>query len=413
MSQTSIRPLDAEALCAGYGTADRPAGNGPVVLQVVPSLVTGGVERGAVDIAAAVVEAGATAIVASEGGPMERELKRAGALHLTLPLASKNPFVMYRNVHRLVRLIRTYKVDILHARSRAPTWSARAAARRSGCHLVTTFHAPYNQRNFLKRRYNAIMLSGERVIAISDFIAEHIRQNYKVDPAKIEVIHRGVDLRSFDPERVSAERMIKLAGDWRLPDGVPFIMLPARLTRWKGHTLLLKALTHLRDLEFRCALVGSDQGRSAYRNELEGLIKRYELADRTFILDHCNDMPAAYMLADVVVSASSDPEGFGRVVSEAQALGRPVVASDHGGAREQVIPGRTAFLFPTGDAEALADALRAALALTSEQRERLSAEAVEHVRRHYSKDLMCARTLELYRQVLEGAAQQAPADASA
>jgi glycosyltransferase involved in cell wall biosynthesis len=384
-----------------------------VILQVVPSLVTGGVERGAVDIAAAVVEAGGTAIVASEGGPMERELKRAGALHLTLPLASKNPFVMYRNIDRLTRIIKSYKVDLVHARSRAPAWSARSAARRCGCHLVTTFHAPYNQRSYLKRRYNAIMLSGERVIAISDFIAEHIRDTYKVDPAKIQVIHRGVDLRSFDPEKVSAERMIKLATDWRVPDGIPFIILPGRLTRWKGHGLLLKALTYLKDLEFRCALVGSDQGRSAYRNELESLIQRYDLADRTFILDHCNDMPAAYMLADVVVSASSDPEGFGRVVSEAQALGRPVAASDHGGAREQVIADRTAFLFPSGDAEALADALRRALSLTSQEREMLSFEAVQHVRRHYSRELMCSRTIDLYRDVLEGGTPPEAGEAAA
>lgn len=380
----------------------RRASDVPVVLQVLPRLDTGGAERGAVDIAAAVVDCGGIAIVASEGGQLERELGRAGALHVALPMASKNPLVMRRNIARLCALIKEHKVNILHARSRAPAWSAAAAARRSGCHFVTTFHGTYSAGNIIKRRYNSIMLSGERVIAISEFIAKHIRQTYVVDPARLRVIPRGVDLSRFDPAKVSAERVIKLANAWRIPDDVPLVMLPGRLTRWKGQKLLLDSLPALLDLDFRCVLVGPDEGRVRYRAELEDTIKARGLAERVFIVDACDDMPAAYKLADVVVSASTDPEGFGRVIGEAQALGCPVVASDHGGAPEQVIRDRTAFLFPPGDRDGLAIALRRALTLTTEERETLAQEAVANVRENFSKERMCARTLGLYTELLRG-----------
>ncbi|HMA13537.1 MAG: glycosyltransferase family 4 protein [Bacteroidota bacterium] len=379
-------------------------GGGPVVLQVVPSLVTGGVERGTVEIAAAIVADGGTAIVVSEGGPMENDLRRAGALHLKMPAASKNPLVIYRNIARLEQIIEAYGVDIVHARSRAPAWSAKAACQRTGRHFITTFHAPYNFTNTLKKRYNQIMTEGERVIAISEFIAEHVRQNYSIDRSRLRVIRRGIDIARFDPDRVSAERMIQLSTRWRLPDGLPLILMPGRLTRWKGQTVLLEALARLEGLEYRCVLVGSDQGRAAYRRELEALIARHGLGGRVSIMDECGDMPAAYMLSDVVVSASTDPEGFGRTVGEAQAMGRPVVASDHGGAREQIIAERTGFLFPNGDAAALAAGLHKALTLAPEARARLHDEAIARVRSEFTKDLMCARTLGLYREVLRAGA---------
>ena len=378
--------------------------DGPVILQVVPSLVTGGAERGTIEIAQAIVADGGTAIVASEGGPMENDLKRAGALHLKLPAASKNPIVMYRNVARLERIIEAYNVDVVHVRSRAPAWSALYAARRTGRHFITTFHAPYNFSNALKKRYNQVMTEGERVIAISEFVAEHVRANYDVDPARLRVIRRGIDVARFDPDRVSAERMIQLSTRWRLPDGVPLILLPGRLSRWKGQALLLQALTQLKDLDYRCVFVGSDQGRTGYRRELESLIGSLGLESRASIMDECNDMPAAYMLSDVVVSASTDPEGFGRVIGEAQAMGRPVVASDHGGAREQLISEQTGFLFPSGDAEALAQGLRRALSLAPDLRARLHDQAIARVRSEFSKDQMCARTLALYREVLRAGA---------
>jgi glycosyltransferase involved in cell wall biosynthesis len=313
---------------------------------------------------------------------------------------------MARNIARLKKLILSENVDIVHARSRAPAWSAYYAAKATGRHFITTFHAPYNFSNGLKRRYNAIMTRGERVIAISEFIAGHIEQYYKVEPTRVRVVQRGVDLRHFDPDQVSAERVIKLATDWRLPDGVPLVLLPGRLTRWKGQSILLDALTELRDLDFCCVLVGSDQGRTSYRQELERQIMANGLAGKAFIFDNCSDMAAAYMLSDVVVSASTDPEGFGRVVSEGQAMGRPVVASDHGGAREQLIPGTTGFLFENGDPSSLASALRKALSLNSEERFKLSKLAITRVRTLFSKERMCNGTLGLYNELIRSDAHR-------
>src|SRR5574338_1338138 len=203
----------------GKLSAPAPARGRPVVMQVLPSLVTGGVERGTVDVAGAVVAAGGTAIVVSAGGPMVYELERVGAQHVALPVDSKNPMVMRRNVGRLAALIEAHDVDIVHARSRAPAWSALAAARRTGRPFVTTFHGTYGAGNMAKRRYNAVMTKGDRIIAISEFIADHIRTVYKVAPARIRVIHRGVDLALFDPEKVPPARLIQLAREWRLPDG--------------------------------------------------------------------------------------------------------------------------------------------------------------------------------------------------
>ena len=229
----------------------------PTVLQVLPSLVTGGVERGTIDIAAAIAEAGWNPLVASSGGPMVHELDRLKLRHIELPMASKNPLVMRENIERLMKVIAENKVDIVHARSRAPAWSASIAAKRTGVHFVTTFHGTYNLGWLgLKRLYNEVMTKGERVIAISDFIRSHIEQVYHLDPSVIRVVPRGIDLSRFDPNRVSPERIIQLAQKWRLVDGQRVIMLPARLTRWKGQEVLIEALAMLGRSEIRCILVG-------------------------------------------------------------------------------------------------------------------------------------------------------------
>ena len=337
----------------------------------------------------------------SNGGPMVRELERIGATHITLPVHSKKPWVMWRNVARLAQVIRDHNVDIVHARSRAPAWSAWAAARRTGRHFITTYHGTYNEGAMgLKRRYNAIMARGERVIAISDFIGEHVQRVHGVEDSRLRIIHRGVDLDKFDPVRVSPERIIQLARKWRLPDGYRVVMLPGRLTRWKGQGVLIEALSHLARRDVRCLLVGSDQGRAAYRQELLSRIQALGLQDVVHLVDECNDMPAAYMLTDVVVSASTDPEAFGRVVVEAQAMGRPVIVSDHGGARETILPGQTGWLVPPSDPVALAEAIEGTLALSEEQRYQIAKWAIDHVRQEFSRTQMCAKTLYVYGEVL-------------
>ena len=387
----------------------------PVVLQVLPSLDIGGggVERSAIDVAEALVLAGKPAIVASQGGRQVVELERRRAKHVELPLASKNPLVIRRNIARLRELIELEKVELVHARSRAPAWSARAAAREAGVPFVTTFHGTYNFGGGilgdLKKRYNAIMVSSDAVIANSQFIADHIARHYSVSDDKVHVIPRGIDTARFDAEGFNPNRMVELASKWRVPDGNAVVMLPGRLTRWKGQLLFVEALARLKarhgadDFRVTGLLVGSDQGREAYREELEEHIAEKGLGGDVQIVGHCEDMPAAYMLSDVVVSASTDPEAFGRIVAEAQAMGRPAVVADHGGAAEQVIHGETGWRFTPGNPQALADALETALGLNVEKRTALAEQAADHVRSNYSKAGMCAATLRIYAQLHEAA----------
>jgi glycosyltransferase involved in cell wall biosynthesis len=347
------------------------------------------------------VQAGGTALVASAGGPMVRELERLGARHLSLPLDRKTPWAIRGNRRKLMALIEEHQVDIVHARSRAPAWSALGAARLTGRRFVTTFHGTYNFRSPLKHKYNAIMTKGDRVIAISEFIARHIQDNYEIDPARLRVIPRGIDFQPFDPGRVRAHRLAALASAWRLPDGVPVVMLPGRLTRWKGHAVLIQAIHRLARHDVVCVLVGDDQGRDPYRRELENLASALDVSARLRIVGDCRDMPAAYMLADVVVSASTDPEAFGRVAVEASAMGRPVVATDHGGSRETVRPGETGWLVPPGDSAALAQAIDTVLQLSADERVALGTRAHDFVAERFSKARMCAATLRVYGELLD------------
>ena len=376
-----------------------PEGRPPAVLQVVPSLVSGGAERGTIELARALTAAGWKAYVASAGGPLERDVERSGAAHLTLPLASKNPLIMRRNRAALVRAIRHLGIDIVHARSRAPAWSAWAAAGATGRHFVTTFHNAYGARSSLKRWYNSVMARGDRVIAISEFVADHAASTYGIGADRLRTIPRGVDLDIFDPERVGGQRIATLARQWRLPDGAPTVMLPGRLTRWKGGLDFIAAIAELGRHDICCVLVGAEQ-RHGFRRELEAAIERRGLGGLFRIVEHCGDMPAAYMLADVVVSASTDPEGFGRIIAEAQAMGRPVVATDHGGARETVVPGVTGWLVPARNPSALAAAICAALSLESSERSLLARRAIAHIAAHFTRVALCARTIAVYEELL-------------
>jgi glycosyltransferase involved in cell wall biosynthesis len=339
------------------------APDSPVVLQVLPSLITGGVERGTVEIAQAIAEAEATALVASAGGPMVRQIERAGGIHITLPLTTKSPFGIWRNASTLEALIRDRKVSLVHARSRAPAWSAWLACERTGVPFVTTYHGAYGEGVPFKRHYNSVMARGRIVIAASHFIADLVAVRHQLDPARIRVIPRGVDPAVFDPAIISGSRIAKLATEWRLPDGVRTVVLPGRLTSWKGHAVLLDAIAHLARPDIMCVLVGSDQGRHGYARDLEDQATRLGIADRLRLVGQCDDMPAALALSDVVVHASTQPEAFGRVVIEAQAMGRPVIASDLGGPVETVRHGETGWRVRPNDPVALAAAIGVALHL--------------------------------------------------
>jgi glycosyltransferase involved in cell wall biosynthesis len=377
------------------------------VLQVLPSLITGGVERGTIEITRAIAEAGGTAVVASAGGRMTPMVQHAGGRHVTLPLASKNPLTIWRNAARLATVIEGERVAIVHARSRAPAWSAWLACQRTGARFVTTYHGTYREDLPFKRHYNAVMAKGERVIAASRFIADLIVTRHRTDPAHIRVIPRGVDPAAFDPSVVSGARIERLARAWRLPDRAPIVLLPGRLSGWKGQSVLLQAIARLARCDVCCVLVGSDQGRQSYADGLVRQAETLAITDSLRLAGECDDMPAALMLADVVVHASTEPEAFGRVVIEAQAMGRPVIASDLGGPVETVEHGVTGWRVPPGDADALAAAVEHVLALSSAARAELGDRARTAVLRRYTVGAMQAATLAVYDELVGVAAAAA------
>jgi glycosyltransferase involved in cell wall biosynthesis len=369
----------------------------PVVLQVLPSLVTGGVERGTVEITQAIAQAEATALIASAGGPMVAQVQRAGGTHITLPLKTKNPWRIWRNAAALATIIRDCQVSLVHARSRGPAWSAWLACRRTGVPFVTTYHGTYDETLPLKRQYNAVMARGCIVIAASHYIANLVHTRHGVDPERIRVIPRGVDAAVFDPQAVSGQRIANIAAQWRLPDDTKTIVLPGRLTAWKGHRVLLDALAILNRSDVMCVFLGSDQGRRRYSKSLEKQAQRLGVAERLRLVGHTDDVPAALSLADVVVHASTKPEAFGRVVIEAQAMARPVIAADLGGPVETVRHGETGWRVPPGDPAALAAALRIALDLSPEERTALGQRARASVP---TVRAMQDATLDVYETVL-------------
>lgn len=362
----------------------------PAILQVLPALESGGVERGTLEIAEAIADAGFRPLVASAGGRLAAAL---GDAHRTLPLAAKSPLAIWRNAAALEALAREEGVALIHARSRAPAWSALRAARRLRLPFVTTYHAAYNEGFPGKRLYNSVMARGDRVIAISRFVAEHLQATHGTNPARVRVIPRGVDPARFDPAAVDPARVGALRAAWQVPDGAPLLLLPARLTRWKGGPVLLEALPRLPGAV--AVLLGD--GRPAFVAELRARAQALGVADRLRLPGHVADMPAALLAADLVIHASTEPEGFGRAVIEAQAMARPVIASDLGGPRETVRPGETGWLVPPGDPQALAAAAQAALALDTAGRAALGARARLGVP---TLAAMQAATVAVYRELL-------------
>lgn len=373
------------------------------MLQVIPALEAGGAERGCVDVAAALVAAGGRALVAAAGGRLAAELERAGAVFLPMPLDSKNPLVVAANARRLAAAIAAHGVDLVHARSRAPAWSALWAARARGVPLVTTFHGIYGAGSGPKRAYNRVMLRGARSIAVSAYVAGHIRAVYGVGPERVRVIPRGIDLAAFDPAVLDPRRVAALRREWEIPPSRRVVLLPGRLARWKGHRVLIAALAGLDPARRRglvAVLAGEARGHEGHRRALAEEARRLGLAERVRFVGHVADMPAAYAVSDVVVAPSIAPEAFGRVPVEAQAMGRPVIAADHGGARETILPGVTGWLVPPNDAPALARTLAAVLDLDAEACAGLAARARAHVAARFAVARMCADTLALYRAVL-------------
>lgn len=374
------------------------------ILQIVPMLDTGGAERTTIDVAAALAREGFLPLVATEGGRMLDELRAVGGEWVAMPVDAKAPHTLAANVMRLRALIRKRNIRLVHARSRAPAWSALFAARAERVPFVTTYHGIYNARSGLKRFYNSVMARGDAVIANSEWTAAHIAGEYRFAPKRLVVIPRGVDFGRFEPDRIRVEQIQAMRAQWGMHPDDTVVLLPGRLTRWKGQTVLIDALGRLKRDDalgkVRAVFAGDAQGRTSYEAELTRLIAENGLEGVVAIVGHVSDMPTALLAADIVVSASTDPEAFGRVAAEAGAMGRPVIATDHGGAREIVLPGRSGLLVPPDDAAELATALAALAAAGANARAAMGERARAHVARHFTVERMCADTLALYRELL-------------
>jgi glycosyltransferase involved in cell wall biosynthesis len=390
--------LQPAAISSIAGTT--PKGGGLAVLQLQPALASAD-DRIALDMAQAVRAAGGVAILASAGGALLPELKRVGSVHHQLPLDGRNPFTIRSNAAKLVRLVQEEEVGLIHARGVSAVWPAYLAARRTGIGLVVGVDSLAPRSHALANFYNGVVARADRIVAVSDYLADRLRRRYGLDDRRLRVVGRGIDLMRFDPARVTPERVIQLAQQWRLPDGLPVVMMPVRFARGSGVATLLAALAAIGSREFHVLLVSIGDGEEGFEGELEAEIARHGLGGRVQIEKECRDMPAAYRLADVVVHAASEPAAFLPAIAEAQAMGRPVVALAHGAAVEQFARSPMGWLAEPGDPAALGAAIGKALSLTLEDRERLSGEAVMRAHARYDKGRMCAATLAVYRELLE------------
>ncbi len=386
---------------------DWPDLQGHTILQVIPDLSAGGAERTTVEMADAIHRAGGRAMVVSEGGRLEPALARAGGELITLPVSRKSPLALLRNAARLARLIEDEGVSLVHARSRAPAWSALRACSQTGVPFVTTYHGAYSGKTRLKIYYNSIMARGVRVIANSSWTADQIVATHATPRERIVTIPRGVDFDVFDPDTVSGTRLSALAKSWNIADDDDrlIVLLAGRLTSWKGQLLAVEALGRLSKAEqdrLHLILVGDAQGRLDYVREIERSILEHGLGGGVSIVGHCDDMATAYALSDVVMAPSQRPEAFGRVAAEASAMARPVIVSNHGGQRETVRDGETGAQAEPGNADSLAACLRMLISMPAEARTAMGQAGRAFVRARFSRDHLQRATLNVYRAVLNG-----------
>lgn len=380
--------------------------SGRTILQIIPDLEAGGAERTTVDIAKGLTDVGARALVATEGGRLVAELQAKGGVWLPFPAATKNPLAMALNVRKLALLCKHEGVELVHARSRAPAWVALAACKALKLPFVTTYHGSYASRSAVKALYNSVMARGDVVIANSGYTADLILAKHGFARDRIRVVHRGTNFSSFAPAAVGPERVQALRRAWGVEPHQRIVLLPGRLTGWKGQRVLIEAARLLRDggdEDTAFVLAGDHQGRDSYVKELDQAIAKARLEGRVKRVGHCTDMPAALLAASVVAVPSTEPEAFGRVAVEAQAMGAPVVVSDLGAVPETVLAPpqtapseRTGWRVPPGDAASLAASLAEALALRPSAREALAARARLHVERHFSLETMVSETLDVY-----------------
>jgi glycosyltransferase involved in cell wall biosynthesis len=374
--------------------------SGATILQVIPHLAAGGAERTAIEVTEALTAAGAKSLVASKGGRLEAELTRAGGELIRIDnLPTKNPLAIRANAGVLAKIATTRNVSLIHARSRAPAWSALWAARQTKLPFVTTYHGVYSAKGSLKRLYNSVMARGDKVIANSEFTARHILAEHPWASGRIVTIHRGVDIAKFSPGNVSADRKETLLKSWKLePAQSATILLPARLTGWKGHREAIAAAATLKSqgAAFRMLFVGDAQGRDGYSHELATLIAANGLDGQVMMVGHCDDMPAALALADIVIAPSNLPEAFGRVAAEAGAMAVPAIGSSIGAQGEIIVDGLTGLIVPAANPDALADAMGRLLAMGPDGRRIMGEAALVRVRERFTTSALQKATLAVY-----------------
>ena len=372
------------------------------ILQVLPELEQGGVERGTIEIASALTAAGIPNAVASAGGRLVHALEECGTEHLLLPIDKKNPFTLRKCAKKLAEYCKAEGVTLMHVRSRAPAWAVKWASEMCGVKWIATFHGVYGtEPRIFKIPYNRIMLKGERTIAVSDYVRRHILDNYSgVDPERIVRIYRGAETDVFSPDAVPKEDAeAKKTKQYGFDGDRPVITIAGRLTRLKGQEVFFEALSMMRNRRFGVLVLGSDQGRVEYSDHLRTIAGKLSDETKVVFRDHTSQMQVVYALSDIVVNASTQPESFGRTITEAQASGCLVLATAHGGACETVKDGGTGFLVPPGDAKAMAAKLDEMLEMSAEAKAKMRAAAVESVRSNFSTARMCEETLALYREL--------------
>ena len=378
------------------------------VLQVIPKLGYGGAETGCYDIAHYLSEQNCGSYIATSGGALLKFVKKNKVGIFKLPVHSKNPILIFFNIIFLSIFILLKKINIVHARSRAPAWSCYLACLITNTVFVTTFHGTYNFKNKLKKFYNSIMLRSKLTIAGSNFIFSHINENYNEflsKKKKLRVIFRGINVDYFSQKNISILKQEKLKKEWDIDSNKFTILMPGRLTSWKGQEKFIEALNILIEdynyTNFQGILLGSDQGRKVYLKKLHSLVERYSLTKKIKFINHCREMPLAYSLADVVVSASTEPEAFGRVAVESQSMGKPIIASNIGGSKETVLNKKSGFLYKHNDPRELAKILNTVIQLSQEELKSIGNEGRKNVAKKFDVEAMCESNLREYKRLVK------------
>ena len=377
------------------------------VLQVIPKLGYGGAETGCYDLAHYLPENNCSSYIVTSGGELLKFIDRKKVKVIKLPVHSKNPFLMLFNSIALIFIILLNNISIVHARSRAPAWSCLLATKITRRKFVTTFHGTYNFKNSIKKFYNSVMVRSDLIIAGSNFIFSHINQNYPkyLDlKKKFLVIFRGINVDYFDSSTTLDSEENRLISDWEVDKNKKTILMPGRLTAWKGQETFIEALNLVnKELgydSFNAVILGSDQGRDIYTKKIKRLAEQYRLTSQLKFIEHCKNMPLAYKISDIVVSASVEPEAFGRVAVEAQSMEKPIIASDIGGSNETIVDNVTGFLFQSGNAEALSKKIVEVLQLDESRLKSIGIEGRKNIIKKFNVEKMCFSTYSEYKKLL-------------